>query len=123
MSTVPTRRKERSKVMDLYELASRLSDLRKDGKTIVERQFDFYRVVSELRELKGEKRAWLCNEQGRQEVGRQDRIVSPQNAAFDRWHRGAIVQIEKIVRKERGGKVSSLGRIERDGAVRIIRPV
>jgi len=35
MSTVPTRRKERSKVMDLYELASRLSDLRKDGKTIV----------------------------------------------------------------------------------------
>jgi len=97
--------------------------LRKDGKTIVERQFDCYRVVSELRELKGEKRAWLCNEQGRQEVGRQDRMVSPQNAAFDRWHRGAIVQIEKIVRKERGGKVSSLGRIERNAAVGIIRPV
>ena len=82
-----------------------------------------YRVVSELRELKGEKRAWLCNEQGRQEVGRQDRLTSPQNVAFDRWHRGAIVQIEKIVRKERGGKVSSLGRIERDATVRIIRPV
>jgi ribosomal protein RSM22 (predicted rRNA methylase) len=97
--------------------------LRKDGKTIVERRPDMYRVVSELRELKGEKRAWLCNEQGRQEVGRQDRLTSPQNVAFDRWHRGAIVQIEKIVRKERGGKVSSLGRIEHDATVRIIRPV
>ena len=97
--------------------------LRRDGKTIVEPRSDMYRVVSELRELKGEKRDWLCNEQGRQEVGRQDRLTSPQNVAFDRWHRGAIVQIEKIVRKERGGKVSSLGRIEPDAAVRIIRPV
>jgi len=97
--------------------------LRKDGKAIVERQPDMYRVVSELRELKGEKRAWLCNEQGRQEVGRQDRLTSPQNTALDRWHRGAIVQIERIVRKERGGKVSSLGRIEQDAAVQIIRPV
>lgn len=96
--------------------------LRKDGKTIVERRPDVYRVVSELREMKGEKRAWLCNEQGRQEVGRQDRLASAQNQAFDRWHRGAIVQIEKIVRKERGGKVSTLGRIEQDVAVRIIRP-
>ncbi|HEX8751362.1 MAG TPA: small ribosomal subunit Rsm22 family protein [Nitrospira sp.] len=97
--------------------------LRKDGKTIVERRSNMYRVVSELREFKGEKRAWLCNEQGRQEVGRQDRLTSPQNAAFDRWHRGAIVQIEKIVRKENGGKVSALGRIQRDAPVRIIRPV
>ena len=96
--------------------------LRKDGKTIVKRRPDLYRVVSELRELKGEKRAWLCNELGRQEVGRQDRLASPQNAALDRWHRGAIVQIEKIVRKERGGKVSALGRIEQDAAVEIIRP-
>ena len=97
--------------------------LRKDGKTIVERRPDLYRVVSELRELKGEKRAWLCNEQGRQEVGRQDRLASPHNEAFDRWHRGAIVQIEKIVHKERGEKVSALGRIERDAAVAIIRSV
>ena len=96
--------------------------LRKDGKTIVERKYDVYRVVSELRELKGEKRAWLCNEQGRQEVGRQDRLTSPLNTALDRWHRGAIVQIERIVRKERGGKVSSLGRIEHDASVQIIRP-
>ena len=97
--------------------------LRKDGKTIVERRPDLYRVVSELRVLKGEKRAWLCNEQGRQEVGRQDRLVSPVNEAFDQWHRGAIVQIEKMVHKERRGKVSTFGRIERDATVQIVRPV
>ena len=95
--------------------------LRKDGKTIVERRLDVYRVVSELRNLKGEKRAWLCNEQGRQEIGRQDRLVSSQNAAFDAWHRGAIVQIERIARKEKGGKVSMLGRIEQDAAVKMVR--
>lgn len=97
--------------------------LRKDGKTIVERRPDLYRVVSELRGLKGEKRAWLCNEQGRQEVGRQDRLATPNNKPFDQWHRGAIVQIERIVHKERRGKVSTLGRIECDAAVEIIRPV
>ncbi|BFU92644.1 MAG: hypothetical protein NTAFB01_38310 [Nitrospira sp.] len=95
--------------------------LRKDGKTIVDRRSDVYRVVSELRELKGEKRAWLCNEQGRQEVGRQDRLASPQNQALDQWHRGAIVQIEKIVHKERKGKVSALGRIEQDVSVQIVK--
>lgn len=97
--------------------------LRKDGKTIIERRSDVYRVVSELRELKGEKRAWLCNETGRPEVGRLDRKASPHNAAVDSWHRGAIVQIERIVRKEREGKVSPVGRIESDAAVQIIRPV
>jgi len=97
--------------------------LRKDGKTIVDRRPDVYRVVSELRELKGEKRAWLCNEQGRQEVGRQDRLASPTNAAFDHWHRGAIIQIERITHKEKAGKVSALGRIEPDAAVKLVRPV
>lgn len=97
--------------------------LRKDGKTIVDRQPNVYRVVSELRVMKGEKRAWLCNEQGRQEVGRQDRLASPDNEAFDHWHRGAIVQIEKIAHKERKGKVSALGRIEEDGKVQLLRPV
>lgn len=95
--------------------------LRKDGRTIVERRPDVYRVVSELRELKGEKRAWLCNELGRSEIGRQDRLRSDSNAPFDGWHRGAIVQIERVVRKEREGKVSAVGRIERDGTVQIIR--
>lgn len=97
--------------------------LRKDGKTIIERQPDLYRVVSELRVMKGEKRAWLCNEQGRQEVGRQDRFASPQNESLDQWHRGAIVQVEKIVHKERRGKVSVLGRIERDVVAKIVRSV
>jgi SAM-dependent methyltransferase len=97
--------------------------LRKDGKTITERRPDVYRVVSELRHLKGEKRAWLCNEQGRPEVGRQDRLRSKSNEAFDGWHRGAIVQIENIVRKEKHGKVSALGRIDQDAAVKIVRPV
>lgn len=96
--------------------------LRKDGKTIVDRRPDIYRIVSELRELKGEKRAWLCNENGRQEVGRQDRLASSHNEALDRWHRGALVQIEKILNKKRKGKVSALGRIDRDTEVRIVRP-
>lgn len=97
--------------------------LRTDGRAIVPRSPQAFRVVSELRELKGEKRAWLCNETGRPEVGRLDRKASPHNAAVDSWHRGAIVQIERIVRKEREGKVSPVGRIESDAAVQIIRPV
>jgi ribosomal protein RSM22 (predicted rRNA methylase) len=97
--------------------------LRRDGKTIVERGPDMYRVVSDLRVMKGEKRAWLCNERGRQEVGRQDRLASSQNQAFDQWHRGDIVHIGKIVHKERHGTPSALGRVEQEGAVRIIRPV
>jgi hypothetical protein len=97
--------------------------LRTDGRTIVTRSPQTFRVVSELRELKGEKRAWLCNETGRPEVGRLDRKASPHNAALDSWHRGAIVQIERIVRKEKEGKVSPVGRIESDAAVEFIRPV
>ena len=97
--------------------------LRTDGRTIVTRSSKTFRVVSELRELKGEKRAWLCNETGRPDVGRLDRKASSQNVAVDSWHRGAIVQIERIVRKEREGKISPVGRIESDVAVQIIRPV
>jgi ribosomal protein RSM22 (predicted rRNA methylase) len=97
--------------------------LRKDGQTLVERGPSLYRVVSELRVLKGEKRAWLCNGHGRPEVGRLNRNASPLNAVVDDWHRGAIVRIDEIIRKERNGKVSSVGRLERDTAVQIIRPV
>ena len=97
--------------------------LRTDGRTIATRSPQTFRVVSELRELKGEKRAWLCNETGRPEVGRLDRKASPHNIALDSWHRGAIVQIERIVRKERVGKVSPVGRIESDVAVKIVRSV
>jgi ribosomal protein RSM22 (predicted rRNA methylase) len=97
--------------------------LRTDGRTIVPRSPQTFRVVSELRELKGEKRAWLCNETGRPEVGRLDRKATTHNAAVDRWHRGAIIQIERIVRKEKEGKVSPVGRIESDAAVKIVRAV
>jgi hypothetical protein len=97
--------------------------LRKDGRTIVERRPDVYRVVSELREFKGEKRAWLCNELGRQDVGRLDRKASSENAAVDDWHRGAIVQIERIVHRERDGRKSTVGRIEEDTKVRILRSI
>jgi hypothetical protein len=97
--------------------------LRKDGETIVPRRPDVFRVVSELREMKGEKRAWLCNETGRPEVGRQDRLRSESNAAVDEWHRGAIVRISEIVRKERKGKESTVGRIPADAIVEIIRSI
>lgn len=97
--------------------------LRKDGKTIVARQSTTYRVVSELRVLKGEKRAWLCNEQGRIEVGRLDRLVSPQNAAFDEIRRGDLVHIEALCRRTRQGKPSSLARIDRDAMVSLVQGI
>lgn len=97
--------------------------LRKDGRTIVSRAPDRYRVVSELREMKGEKRAWLCNETGRPEIGRQDRLRSESNAGVDGWHRGAIVRISEIVRKTKDGQQSTLGRIGKESSVEIVRPV
>ena len=95
--------------------------LRTDGRTIVPRQPDLYRVVSERLVFKGEQRAWLCNERGRSEVGRLDRKATGTNADFDACHRGALVLIDGIVRKERNGKLSSLGRIEGSGVVKIVR--
>lgn len=97
--------------------------LRKDGRTIVERRPNIYRVVSELREFKGEKRAWLCHEEGRPEIGRLDRMRSQVNEAFDHWHRGDIVRISEIVRKERKGRESTIGRIPIDAIVEIVRPI
>lgn len=96
--------------------------LRKDGKTLVPRNCDYHRVVSELREMKGEKRVWLCDETGRSEVGRQDKERSPSNAAFESWHRGAIVRIDEIVRKERKGRPAMVGRILSSGVTEVIRP-
>ena len=97
--------------------------LRKDGRVIAPRGPDVYRVVSELRIFKGEKRAWLCSKLGRSEVGRLDRLATDSNSAFDLWHRGALVQIDRIVRKEREGKLSELGRIPEDGVVQVVRRV
>ncbi|WP_447973428.1 small ribosomal subunit Rsm22 family protein [Nitrospira sp. Kam-Ns4a] len=97
--------------------------LRKDGRTIAPRAPTIYRVVSELRVMKGDQRAWLCNETGRPEVGRLDRERSPANAAMDAWHRGMIVKIDQIVRKDRRGRASTVGRIPAEATVEIVRPV
>jgi len=95
---------------------------RKDGKTLVPRDPDYHRVVSELRVMKGEKRVWLCDHAGRSEIGRQDKERSSSNAAFDDWHRGAIIRVSEIVRKERKGRPAMVGRITSSGVVEIVRP-
>lgn len=95
---------------------------RKDGSTMVPRNAPYHRVVSELRVMKGEKRVWLCDAEGRSEVGRQDKDRSPSNAAFEHYHRGAIVKISEIVRKERKGRLSMVGRVLPQGTAEIIRP-
>jgi ribosomal protein RSM22 (predicted rRNA methylase) len=92
--------------------------LRTDGKTIVRRGPEMFRIVSELRELKGDTRAWVCNESGRSEVGRLDRALSETNAAWDGCQRGTIVRIEGLKRKE--GRM--LGRLPAEGTVKIARP-
>lgn len=92
--------------------------LRTDGRTIVPRSPQTFRVVSELRELKGDTRAWLCNELGRSEIGRLDRAASATNAALDICHRGAIILLDGVKRKEG----STLGRIPTEGIVEMIRP-
>lgn len=97
--------------------------LRKDGKTLVPRSPDLHRVVSELRVMKGEKRVWWCDETGRPEVGRLDREHSASNAAFDDWHRGAIVRVSEIVRKERKGRLGKVGRIPASASAEIVRSV
>jgi ribosomal protein RSM22 (predicted rRNA methylase) len=93
--------------------------LRTDGRTIADRSPDTFRMVSELRKLKGDTRAWLCNELGRQEVGRLDRASSAGNSAWDDCQRGTIVKIEGIQRKVG----ASLGRIPEDARVEIVRSV
>jgi len=97
--------------------------LRKDGRTIVPRAPGLFRVVSELRKMKGEKRAWLCNELGRPEVGRLDREYTAANAAFDQWHRGAIVRVEELTGRGRNIGPGHVERITRDTSVTLVRPV
>jgi hypothetical protein len=93
--------------------------LRTDGRSIAHRSRETFRMVSELRKLKGDTRAWLCNELGRSEVGRLDRVSSAANAAWDQCQRGTIVRIEGMKRKE--GAI--LTRIEAESTVEIIRPI
>jgi ribosomal protein RSM22 (predicted rRNA methylase) len=91
--------------------------LRKDGLTITERRPDVYRVVSELLVMKGDRRAWLCNETGRPLVGRLDKARTEANASFDLWHRGAIVRVDQIERRGTMGRIGNAARVE------LIRPV
>ena len=86
--------------------------LRKDGLTIAECGPQVYRVVSEVMVMKGDRRAWLCNETGRPLVGRLDKARSDANAAFDRWHRGAIVRVEHIERRGAVGRIGSATKVE-----------
>lgn len=92
---------------------------RKDGARIVPRNQDVFRLVSELRVLKGDTRAWVCNETGRAQVGRLDRDEAENNASVGEWHRGAIVRISGIEKKSSG----SIGRVKPTTSVRMIRPV
>ncbi len=93
--------------------------LRTDGRTIASRAPHTFRVVSELRELKGDSRAWVCNELGRSEIGRLDRAGSEANLAWTECRRGTIVQIEGLKRKDG----ATLARIPADASVQIIRPI
>jgi ribosomal protein RSM22 (predicted rRNA methylase) len=93
--------------------------LRTDGRTIATRNRQTFRVVSELRELKGDTRAWLCNELGRSEVGRLVRAQSPTNREWEACQRGSIIRIDGVKRKEG----SILGRIPAEGTVEMIRQV
>ncbi|BCA55885.1 hypothetical protein W02_30250 [Nitrospira sp. KM1] len=91
--------------------------LRTDGRTIVKRSPDVFRIVSEMRKMKGDTRAWLCNELGRIELGRLDRMRSESNATWDECERGTIAEIKGAHRK--GG--SKLERIPAEGTVAIVR--
>jgi ribosomal protein RSM22 (predicted rRNA methylase) len=93
--------------------------LRTDGRTIAPRAPHTFRIVSEMRELKGDSRAWVCNELGRSEIGRLDRARSETNLAWTECRRGMIVQIEGLKRKDRG----TLARIPDEATVEIIRSV
>lgn len=93
--------------------------LRTDGRTITERSPQTFRMVSELRKLKGDTRAWLCNELGRPEVGRLERASSATNSVWDHCRRGTIVRIEGVKRKDG----AALSRIPPEGIVEIVRPV
>ncbi|HEY3196545.1 MAG TPA: small ribosomal subunit Rsm22 family protein [Nitrospirales bacterium] len=91
--------------------------LRRDGRTIVDRAPDVYRVVSERMAMKGEQRVWLCNETGRQLVGRLDKERSKTNAGFDLWERGTIVRVTEIDRP------GSVGRIRETAKAEVVRGI
>ncbi len=96
------------------------------------RDQNVFRVVSELRHMTGEKRAWLCNETGREEAGGLDRAGTERKKDVDDWHRGAIVKVAEWTRttKRKADAVDGmekqvegkLGRIPSTASVELVRP-
>ena len=97
--------------------------LRRDGRTIVPRDAAAFRVVSELRVMKGDIRAWLCSEQGRSDIGRLDRDRSDVNQGLDAWHRGAIVRLTNVEWKPERKTGLHTGRVRKTSGAEVIRPV
>jgi hypothetical protein len=97
--------------------------LRRDGRTIVPRDGCSYRVVSELRVMKGDVRAWLCSDQGRSDVGRLDRNRSDNNQGLDGWHRGAIIRLTDVEWKSGRRAGIHTGRVRKTSGTEVIRTV
>jgi hypothetical protein len=95
--------------------------LRRDGRTIVPRDDAAFRVVSEVRVMKGDVRAWLCSAQGRSDVGRLDRERSDLNQGVDEWHRGAIVRLTNVDWKPSNKYGIHTGRVRKRSGAGVLR--
>ena len=77
--------------------------LREDGKKfedgLLEEGVEYFRVVSDLLVMKGEKKIFLCGKRGRIQVGRLDRHRSESNEGFDEMKRGDVVEIDGLYQK------------------------
>ncbi len=91
---------------------------RKDGLSladIAERDGNsYFRAVSDLLVMKGDKRIYLCGKEGRILAGRLNREASPSNRAFDDLKRGDLVEVTGLKRK------GEIFRIDREGNIRIM---
>jgi len=85
--------------------------IRKDGLSlrdlIGDRNDEKFRVVSDLMIMKGDKRVFLCGNEGRFQVGRLDRDKTGANALFEELGRGDIVEIKGLKKK---GKLVRVGK-------------
>ncbi len=96
---------------------------RKDGRTIVPRDSNRLRIVSERMHHKGEQRVWVCQKSGRYQIGRLDREQSGTNEAFERLERGDIVDIDPVIRRNENGTEKAVGRVLSTGTVSPIREI
>lgn len=92
--------------------------LRKDGLTIndlfTKNQSKYFRVTSDLIINKGEKRVYLCGENGRVEVMKLDKEKSESNRYFDEIKRGDFLEVDGIYKK---------GALFRIGMETVVKPV